>query len=174
MCILAAAPTTGIGRSTDGLSADFADFRRLLWVHRSISASHRAAVPRDRTAAPNERLAAKVVVRPVQPVVADRAEDVERQRVVERFDLMLDPGWNDEHLPLADDRFLTTDEKPQRTLHHVRELLAFVLLHWHQRAALQIDLRQHLALAGDDLARDHLGHLLERDLIPSVQPHAFS
>src|SRR5258706_7117132 len=40
---------------------------------------------------------------------------------------------------------------------------------WHERAALQIDLRQHLALAGHDLARDHLGDLLERDLIPPVE-----
>src|SRR5258706_8618575 len=39
----------------------------------------------------------------------------------------------------------------------------------HERAALQVDLCQHLPLAGHDLARDHLGDLFEGDLVPPVQ-----
>ncbi len=57
----------------------------------------------------------------------------------------------------------------QRALQDVGHLLALVRVHRHERAALEIDLRQHLALAGDDLLRDHLGDLFERDLVPAVQ-----
>jgi hypothetical protein len=46
-----------------------------------------------------------------------------------------------------------------------------VLVHRDERAAFQINLRDHLALAGDDLSRDHLGYLVERDFIPAVQAH---
>ena len=54
-------------------------------------------------------------------------------------------------------------------LQHVGHLLALVRVHRHDRAALQVDLRHHLALAGDDLARDHLGDFFERDFVPAIE-----
>ena len=54
-------------------------------------------------------------------------------------------------------------------LQDVGHLLALVRVHRHERAALQINLREHLALAGDDLLRDHLGDFFERDLVPAME-----
>ena len=39
-------------------------------------------------------------------------------------------------------------------------------------AFLQVNLRHHLALARDDLAGEHVGDLLERDVIPAVEGDA--
>src|SRR5690606_4168370 len=64
---------------------------------------------------------------------------------------------------------LAADEELQAALQHVGHLLALVPVQRHERATLEIDLRQHLALAGDDLPRDRLSDLLERDLVPAVQ-----
>ena len=60
---------------------------------------------------------------------------------------------NVEHLPFPHDDFLAVHEKAQRALEDVRHLLALVGVDRNERAALQIDLRQHLALAGNDLTR---------------------
>ena len=62
-----------------------------------------------------------------------------------------------------------SDQELQRPLQDVGDLLALVVVHRHDRALFQVNLGQHLALAGDDLARDHLGDLLERELVPAVQ-----
>ena len=59
-------------------------------------------------------------------------------------------------------------QKSQGPLQDVGHLLALVRVHRDERAALEIDLREHLALAGDDLPRDHLGDFLERDLVPAM------
>src|SRR4051812_28484176 len=42
-------------------------------------------------------------------------------------------------------------------------------LHRDDGPLLQVDLGQHLALAGDDLARDHLGDFLQREFVPAIQ-----
>src|SRR3989442_9150737 len=42
-------------------------------------------------------------------------------------------------------------------------------MHRHEAAALQVDLRDHLALARDEFARQHFRHFFERDLVPSMQ-----
>src|SRR5579864_2367436 len=41
----------------------------------------------------------------------------------------------------------------------------------HDAAALQVDLRDHLPLAGDDLPREHFRHFFEGDFIPTVTPN---
>src|SRR5262245_332565 len=131
----------------------------------------RGAALRPLARAAGALLAVEIGVGVIQPVLADRAEQIELERVVEGLGLVLDPRRDVEHLPLADGDFLAGDEELQRSLQHVGHLLALVRVHRHERALLEIDLRQHLALAGHDLARDHLGHLLERQLVPAVQPY---
>jgi hypothetical protein len=111
----------------------------------------------------------KIRVGVIQPVLADRREDVQLERVVERLRLVLDPGRDVQDLAFADGDLLAGDEELQRALEHVGDLLALVVVHRHERALLEIDLREHLALAGDDLARDHLGDLLERELVPAIE-----
>ncbi len=73
--------------------------------------------------------------------------------------------------PSRTDDLLAADQELQRALEDVGHLLAVVGVHRHERAALQVNLREHLALAGDDFLRDHLGDLLERDLVPAVETH---
>ena len=85
---------------------------------------------------------------------------------------MLDAGCNVQHLAFADGDLLAADEELQRSLEDVGHLLALVRVQRHETAAFDVDLHEHLAVAGDDLPREHLGHLLERNLIPPVQPHA--
>src|SRR5688572_11060989 len=104
-----------------------------------------------------------------QPIGADRAEHVELERIVERFRLVRCARRDMQDLPFTDDDLLAADEKAQRPLQDVGHLLALVRMHWNHRAALQINLRDHLALTGDDLLGDHLRDLVERDLIPAVQ-----
>ena len=96
----------------------------------------------------------------VEPVPADGTEQVELEGIFERFGLMLDPGRDVQHLAFPHGDFLAADEKLQCALQHVGHLLAFVRVHRHKTAAFDVDLRQHLALAGDDLPRQHLGHFL--------------
>ena len=74
-----------------------------------------------------------------------------------------------EHFPFAHGDFLAVDQELERALQHVGHLLALVRVHRHERSLLQVDLRQHLALAADDLPGDHLGDLFERDFVPAVQ-----
>ena len=73
------------------------------------------------------------------------------------------------HLALAHGQLLAAYVHAQRALQHVGHLLALVPVHRHQGAPLQVHLREHQPVAGDDLAGDHLGDLLEGDLVPAVQ-----
>ena len=113
--------------------------------------------------------AVEVGVGAVQPVLADRAEQVQLEGVVERLGLVLHPGRDVQHLSLADGDLLAADQELQRPLQHVGHLLALVRVHGHQRPLFQVDLREHLALAGHDLARDHFGDFVELDLVPAME-----
>ena len=73
-----------------------------------------------------------------------------------------------QHFAFAYDDVFAVDQELERALQDVSHLLAFMLVHRHERAAFQVDLGHHLALTGDDLSRDHLGNFVERDFIPSV------
>ena len=61
---------------------------------------------------------------------------------------------NVQDFALPDDDFFAADEKAKRALEHVGHLFALVRVHRHQRAALEVGLREHLAFAGHDLLRD--------------------
>src|SRR6516225_8315648 len=82
---------------------------------------------------------------------------------------MFDPRRNVEHLALADRNLLAADEEPERALQDVGHLLALVGVHRHEAPALEINLREHLALAGDDLPREHFRDFFEGDFVPSMQ-----
>ena len=64
--------------------------------------------------------------------------------------------------------FLVADAHSKRALEHVRHLLALVPVHRHEGPTFEVDLRDGETVAGHDLARDHLGDSLERDLVPPV------
>src|SRR5687768_13895184 len=79
------------------------------------------------------------------------------------------PRGDVQHLAFAHDDLLSLHEKTQRALQDVGHLFALVRVNRHEGAALEINLREHLALAGDDLLRDHFGHFVEGDLVPPMQ-----
>ena len=83
--------------------------------------------------------------------------------------LMADVRRDVQDFTLADDDLLGADQEFERPLEHIGHLLALVRVHRHLRAPLQVDLRQHFAFAGDDLARDHLGDFFEGNFIPTVE-----
>src|SRR5438034_11087312 len=116
----------------------------------------------------------KVCVRMIEPVLPDRAEDVELERVLERLRLMLDPRRDVQHLAFADRDLLAADVELERALKNVGHLLALVRVHRHEAAAFEVDLREHLALARHQLPRQHLRHFFERDFIPSMQSYRLS
>src|SRR5207245_2496798 len=82
----------------------------------------------------------KIIIGVIEPVLTDRAEQIELEGVLERLGLVLDPGRDVQHLAFADGDFLAADQKLERTLQDVGHLLALVRVHRHQAAALQIDL----------------------------------
>jgi hypothetical protein len=111
----------------------------------------------------------EIAVGVIQPVLPDRREEIELEGVVERFRLVLDPRRNVQHLAFADGDLLPGDQELQRPLQDVGDLLALVVVHGHHGPLFQVDLREHLALAGDDLARDHFGDFFQRELVPAVE-----
>src|SRR6476646_2812961 len=111
----------------------------------------------------------EVVVSMIEPVLADRAEQIEFEGVLERFRLVFHPRRDVQHLALAHRNLFAADEKLEGTLQDVGHLLALVRVVRHDAATLQIDLRKHLALAGHDLPRQHLGHFFEGDFVPSME-----
>ena len=82
------------------------------------------------------------------------------------------PGAHLEHLALAHGQLLAVHQRPQRALEHVNHLLACVGVLRHERALLQVDLHERLALAGDHLAGDHLGDFIQRKLVPPIERDA--
>src|SRR4029079_14614248 len=107
----------------------------------------------------------------IQPILSNRTEDIELECVFQRLRLVFDPRGNMENFPLANRDLLTGDEKLESALQDVGHLLALMRVHRHETAALQIDLRDHFALTAHDLAREHFGHLFERNLVPSTKPN---
>ena len=74
-----------------------------------------------------------------------------------------------QHLTFAHRHLFAANEEPERSLQNVGHLLALVRVIRHDAAALEIDLRDHLPLAGDDLSRQHFRHFFERNFVPPMQ-----
>src|SRR2546423_13761015 len=105
----------------------------------------------------------------IEPVLPNRAEQIELERVFERLRLVLDPRRNVQHLALTHGNLFAGDQKLERALQDVGHLLALVRMIRDDAAALQVDLREHLALAGDDLPREHFSNFFEGDLVPAME-----
>jgi hypothetical protein len=75
----------------------------------------------------------------------------------------MDKVLNVQHLSFPQRHFLAANEHFQRALQHVRHLLALVRVLWHNRAALQVNLRHGLPFSGHKFPGNHLGDFFERD-----------
>ena len=60
--------------------------------------------------------ASKVIVGLVDPILSNRAEDVDRERILEHLDLVLDPTWNLEHVTFAENNLAPIDRELQSRL----------------------------------------------------------
>jgi hypothetical protein len=110
----------------------------------------------------------------VEPVLARRIEDVDVECILERFRLVVDVGRNGEHLAGADDDdlgFILADPELERTLDDVRDLLVVVIVLRHDASLLEIDVRDHHAVAGDQAAVEHGSNGLEWNVVPLVPGH---
>ena len=79
-------------------------------------------------------------------------------------------GWDVQHLAFAHDHFLLpvrTNVEVQRAGQDVCELLVVVRVLRHERVLLQVHVREHHLIAGDELASDGVGDALLRNLGPA-------
>ncbi len=82
---------------------------------------------------------------------------------------MFNAGPNVEDFTLSHGDLFPGDEKFQRALKDVGHLLALVGVHGHETTPLDVELHQHLPIAGDTFARQHLGDFLERNFVPAME-----
>src|ERR1051326_5682061 len=68
----------------------------------------------------------EVTVSMIEPVLANRTEDVELECVLERLGLMFHPRRDVQHFALAHRDFLARDDELQRALQNVGHLLALM------------------------------------------------
>src|SRR6185437_11839931 len=128
----------------------------------SLASSSAIARPRPRLAAATSAtlprmprfmtLFPQVRVRFVQPVLARRVEDIDVERILERLRLVRYVGRDVQHLAGADEhflRFVLADPELEHSFEDIRELLVLVRMLWHDAAFLQVDVRQHHPVAGD-------------------------
>src|SRR5690554_871786 len=118
--------------------------------------------------------AAQVVVRAAQPVLAGRAEHVHVQRVLERERLVRHVGRDVQDLARAHVhllRLVLADPEAQRAFEDVRDLLVLVRVPRHDAPLLQVDVRDHQPVAGDQAPLELVRHLLARHRLPAEVPH---
>ncbi len=65
----------------------------------------------------------KIGIGVIQPVLTDRTEEVELERIVERLCLMLNPRRNVQDFPFPHGDLFAVDEELERPLQHIRDLL---------------------------------------------------
>ena len=82
--------------------------------------------------------ASKVIVGLVDPILSNRAEDVDRERILEHLDLVLDPTWNLEHVTFAENNLAPIDRELQYAFQDLRNLLALMRMTRHDAAALPV------------------------------------
>ena len=79
-----------------------------------------------------------------------------------------------QHLTRADDDLLVlvfTNPEAQRALEDVRQLFVFVLMPRDDAALLEVYMRQHHLLAGNEPAVEHRRDRLLRHLFPAIPRH---
>ena len=102
----------------------------------------------------------------VEPIGARGTEEVERERVLQRLNLVRGSGGDSDHLTVSDHDVAPRNTQPQHAFKHIDQLFALVSVKGHERTTFQIHLRHHLAATADQLARDELGDLVKIELIP--------
>src|SRR5262249_20800635 len=68
-------------------------------------------------------LTMEVIVNMIEPILTDRAEQIQLEDILERLGLMLDPRRDVQHFAFTDGDFLAADQELQRALQDVHHLL---------------------------------------------------
>src|SRR5262245_19459634 len=102
--------------------------------------------------------ASKVIVRLVDPILSNRAEDIDREGVLEHFDLVLHPTGKLKDVTLTHDDFSPINRELQHAFQDLRNLLALVRMTRHDAATLQLEVRDRDAVAREVLPFDPGGN----------------
>src|SRR4029453_16414083 len=102
--------------------------------------------------------ASKVIVRLVDPILTNRAEDVDRESILEHLDLVLHPAGNLKDVAFTHDDFASINRELQHTFQDLCDLLALVRMTRHDAAALQLEVSDGDAVAREVLPFDPGGH----------------
>src|SRR5262249_60762773 len=133
----------------------------------SASKSQRTRTP-NREPRTSIALPSKVRVGPVDPVLTDRTEDVEHERVLDHFHLVRDVRWNLHDLARADNDVAAVDREAQYAVDDDADLLVFVRMQRHHSAALQREAGDGHPLGSDVLPGDCRGDVLGREIRPAM------
>src|ERR1041385_8408930 len=116
-------------------------------------------------------LSPEIIVRLVQPVLPRRREDVHVERVLQRLGLVRHVARQVEHLAAVhvhDLPLVVAEPEAKAPLEHVGELLVLVGVLRHDAALLEVHVRQHHPVAGDEAPVEQVGDPLAGELFPGV------
>src|SRR5258708_13251739 len=102
---------------------------------------------------------------------ADGREDVEIERVFERYGAVRHPRRNAQNFTLPHHHFPALELELQSPFEDIGDLLAFVPMFGHHGILLDEDLRDHRLVAAHDLARDQFAHLFQWNGVPGLVFH---
>src|SRR5205823_2603092 len=108
------------------------------------------------------------------PVLARRTEDVDIERVLERFGFVRHIGWYVQHFAGSDHELLRAvlaDPEAQRALEYVRYLLVVMRMFRDDAAFLQVHVRKHDSVARNQAPVERLGYFLAWHVVPAVPGH---
>jgi hypothetical protein len=98
-------------------------------------------------------------------------EDVDVEGILDGLRLVPDVGRDVQHLARAHEHdflLVLADPELEAALEDVGELLVLVLVARYDAALLEVDVREHGALTGDEPAREHGGDVFLRHLFPAI------
>lgn len=111
-------------------------------------------------------LAAEVLVGFVDPVFARRIEDVEIDRVHQRFGFMRHVGRNGQDFARTHDDFFSVDPELERAIKNVGDLLVVMAVLGNDASFFQQNASQHDVLADDEMAPQKRIEVFDFDRAP--------
>src|SRR5262249_21596740 len=104
----------------------------------------------------------------VEPVLSNRAEDVDVERVLERDGAMRYVRRYDDDFTGPEHQLFAADREAERAVDDIADLLRDVGMLGHDGVLLEMDLRDHFVSARNPLARDLVGDGFPLHVVPGM------